>query len=155
MEIKGFVDKIKDPEGYRREMLDRKLRNEKFLALVKEQQTREGENAETVHITADEYSKLLKSVYKKEKFPKPRNALGLVKDLPDAEMKKLIIANTVVGENELQSLAHERAAAVMKYLVTKGGLPPERLFRKNDDIYKSPESDTVSRSRVEFNAIAQ
>jgi len=103
----------------------------------------------------DEYSKLLKAVYKKEKFPKPRNAIGLVKDLPDAEMKKLIIANTVVGENELLSLARERTAAVMNYMVTKGGLPPERLFQKNDDIYKAPEKETTSRNRVEFNAIAQ
>ena len=42
VEIKGFVDKKKDPEGYRQELLDRKLRNEKFLYLVKEQQTKEG-----------------------------------------------------------------------------------------------------------------
>ena len=59
-------------------------------------------NGAAVKVLPDEYSKYLKAVYKKEKFPKPRNALGLVKDLPDAEMKKLIIANTVVGDGELQ-----------------------------------------------------
>lgn len=78
-----------------------------------------------------------------------------MKDLPDNEMRKLIIANTEVGENELQTLARERTAAVMNFMVTKGGLPPERLFQKNDDIYKAAAKDTVSRSRVEFNAIAQ
>ena len=155
VEIKGFVDKTKDPEGYRQELLNRKLRNEKFLYLVKEQLNKEGDSAETVQVLADEYSKFLKAVYKKEKFPKPRNALGLVKDLPDNEMKKLIIANTVVGDNELQHLARERSAAVMNHMITKGGLPPERLFQKNDDIYKAPEKDTISRNRVEFNAIAQ
>ena len=91
VEIKGFVDKAKDPEGYRQELLSRKLRNEKFLYLVKEQQTREGENAETVQVLADEYSRFLKAVYKKEKFPKPRNAFGLVKDLPDNEMKSSLL----------------------------------------------------------------
>lgn len=96
-----------------------------------------------------------KATYRKEKFPKPRNAIGLVKDLPDNEMKKLIIANTEVGENELRSLARERTAAVMSYMITRGGLPPERLFQKNDDIYKVAEKGTVSRSRVEFNAIAR
>lgn len=155
VEIKGFVDKLKDPEGYRQELLNRKLRNEKFLYLVKEQQAKDGESPETVQVLADEYSKFLKAVYKKEKFPKPRNAIGLVKDLPDIEMKKLIIANTVVGENELLSLARERTTAVMNFMVIKGGLPPERLFQKNDDIYKAPEKETVSRNRVEFNAIAQ
>jgi uncharacterized protein involved in outer membrane biogenesis len=155
VEIKGFVDKTRDPEGYRQELLSRKLRNEKFLFLVKEQQVGVGDSAETVQILADEYSTLLKGVYRKEKFPKPRNAIGLIKDLPDIEMRKLIIANTVVGENELQALARERTAAVMNYMVIKGGLPPERLFQKNEDIYKAPEKDTVSRNRVEFNAIAR
>ncbi|MFZ2950886.1 MAG: DUF748 domain-containing protein [Desulfuromonadaceae bacterium] len=155
VEIKGFVDKAKDPEGYRQELLSRKLRNEKFLFLVKERQTRDRDSAETVQVLADEYSKFLKAVYRKEKFAKPRNAIGLVKDLPDNEMVKLIIANTVVGERELQSLARERTAAVMNYMVTTGGVPPERLFQKNDDIYKAPGNETISRSRVEFNAIAQ
>ena len=155
VEIKGFVDKAKDPEGYRQEMLSRKLRNEKFLFLVKEGQVKSGDSAETVQVLAEEQSKFLKAVYKKERFPKPRNAIGLVKDLPDNEMKKLIIANSVVGENELLSLARERTAAVMNYMVAKEGLPPERLFQKVDDIYKAPEKDTVSRNRVEFNAIAQ
>lgn len=155
VEIKGFVDKEKDPEGYRQELLSRKLRNEKFLYLAKEQQAKDGESAESVQVLDTEYSKFLKAIYKKEKFPKPRNALGLVKDLPDNEMKKLIIANTTVGENELQSLARERAVSVMNYLVEKGGLPSERLFPKNDDIYKVPEKEAISRNRVEFNAIAQ
>jgi uncharacterized protein involved in outer membrane biogenesis/outer membrane protein OmpA-like peptidoglycan-associated protein len=155
VEIKGFVDKEKDPEGYRHELLNRKLRNEKFLYLVKEQRAKDGESAETLQVQADEYSKFLKALYKKEKFPKPHNAIGLVKDLPDNEMLKLIIANTTVGENELQSLARERAVSVMNYLVAKGGLPSERLFQKNDDIYKAPDKDNISRNRVEFNAIAQ
>ena len=81
--------------------------------------------------------------------------LFLVKDLPDNEMKKLIIANTAVGKNELQSLARERAVSVMNHLISKGGLPPEQLFQKNEDIYKAPEKDTISHGRVEFNAIAQ
>ena len=155
MEIKGFVDKARDPEGYRQEQLDRKLRNEKFLYLVKEELTKEGDSSETVQVAADEYAGFLKAVYKKEKFPKPRNALGLVKDLPDNEMKKLIIANTVVGESELQSLARERAAAVINHLVAKGGLPPERLFQGSEDIYKAPGQETTSPSRVEFSAIAR
>ncbi len=69
-------------------------------------------------------------------------------------MKKLIIANTVVGEPELNTLAHERVGAVMDYLVTKGHVPAERVFQKNDDLFKAPEKETVSRSRVELNAIA-
>lgn len=155
MEIKGYVEREKDAEGYRRELLNQKLRNEKFLLLAKGRQAKEGESADSVQILPEESSKLLKAVYKKEKFPKPRNVIGLVKDLPDDEMRKLIIANSVVGETELQGLARERATAVMDFLVKKGSLPAERLFQKNDDIHKAPEKEGAARSRVEFNAIAQ
>lgn len=155
MEIKGYVEREKDAEGYRREILDQKLRNEKFLLMAKDRQVKEGEVAASILIAPEETSKLLKAVYKKEKFPKPRNAIGLVKDLPDDEMRKLIIANTVVGETEFQKLARERASAVFDFLVKKGGLPADRLFQKNDDIHKAPEKEGAVRSRVEFNAIAQ
>ena len=155
MEIKGYVERDKDAEGYRQESLNQKLRNEKFLLLAKERQIKEGESVDSIKILPEETSKLLKAVYKKEKFPKPRNAIGLVKDLPDDEMRKLITTNTVVGEAEFQGLARERATAVMNFMVKKGGLPPERLFQKVDNIYKAPEKEGTARSRVEFNAIAQ
>lgn len=155
LEIKGFVDKGKDPEGYRQELLTRKLKTEKFLSLVRDQRTKEGDSSQTVQLSPEEYSRYLKAVYKKEKFPKPRNALGMVKDLPDAEMKKLIIANTVVGEDELQALARERSATVINYLVANAGLTPEKLFQASDNIYRAPQKESANQSRVEFNAIAR
>lgn len=155
VEIKGFVEPERDAEGYRRELLNQKLRNEKFLQMAKEGQVKEGESADSIKVLPEETTKLLKAVYKKEKFPKPRNVIGLVKDIPDDEMRKLIITNTVVGEAELQKLARERATTVMDFLVKKGGLAAERLFQKNDDIHKAPEKEGTVRSRVEFNAIAQ
>ena len=42
MELKGYVDREKDTEGYRIELLNRKLKNEKFLALSKEGTLPEG-----------------------------------------------------------------------------------------------------------------
>ena len=101
--MSGFVDRERDPEGYRNELLTKKMKNEKFLALVKEKKGLEGESADSVTILPAEYSLYLKAVYKKEKFPKPRNMLGLVKDIPDSEMKKLILTNTVVGDEQLKS----------------------------------------------------
>jgi hypothetical protein len=155
VELKGYVDREKDGEAYRRELLDRKVRSEKFLALGKQGTLKEGEKADSITVGPDEYPTYLAAVYKKEKFPKPRNVMGLVKTLPPEEMKKLIIANTVVGDPELNTLAHERVVAVMDYLVTKEHLPAERVFQKHDDPFKIPEKETISRSRVELNAIAQ
>ncbi len=154
MELAAYVDPEKDPEGYRVELLNRKVRNEKFLTLAKAGQIREGESAATMKILPEEYSQYLKAVYAKEKFPKPRNTLGLVIDLPDSEMSKLIVANTVIGEAELQALARERSSAVMDYLIQKGRVEAERIFQKNADIFKMPVQDKVTRSRVELNALA-
>jgi len=154
IELKGYVDREKDPEGYRIELLNRKILNEKKLSLAKEREDSETKTVEITKVLPDEYSKYLKAVYKKEKFPKPRNVLGFVKDLPDGEMKKLIIANTVVNDANLQSLAQERSAKVMAYLVKRDGITAERVFLKKDNIYKSPEKSDQSRSRVDLNAIA-
>lgn len=155
VELKGYVDRERDTEGYRQELLTRKLRNEKYQALSSDGLLREGDRQETVQVLPEEYNRYLALVYKKEKFPKPRNMLGFVKDIPPEEMKKLIIANTVVGEAELQTLARERVLSVKNHLVIKGKIAPERVFEKNDTIFKAPEKDTTARSRVELNAIAQ
>ena len=155
IELKGYADREKDTEGYRVELLNRKITGEKLLSLAKLRQANGDQSLASVKVAEDEYPKYLKAVYKKEKFPKPRNVLGLVKDLPDGEMRKLIIANAVVGDTELQSLAQERSAAVMDYLVRKGGVAAERIFLEKDNIHKPPEKDGSGKSRVELNAIAQ
>jgi hypothetical protein len=155
IELKGYVDRERDTEGYRNDLFNRKLKNEKFLYLSREGILKEGEKAENIQVLPEENARYLSAVYKKEKFPKPRNMLGFVKDLPPDEMKKLIFANSVVGEPELQTLARERVLAVKNFLVVKGGIAPERVFEKNDSIFKAPDKDTIPKSRVELNAIAQ
>ena len=155
VELQGYVDREKDTEEYRSELLLTKLRNEKFLTLSKEGKLKGGEKADSVQLEPDEQATYLAAVYKKEKFPKPRNALGLVKELPPEEMKKLIITNTVVGETELQTLARERVIAIVTYMVKKGNIPPERIFQKVDDVFKKPAKETTPGSRVELNAIVQ
>ena len=83
-----------------------------------------------------------------------RNALGVEIPLPDPEMIKLILANTKVGKEELEDLAHERANAVKGYLIGNGKIAAERIFEKKDDIFKEPAKGDTSRSRVEINALA-
>lgn len=155
MELSGYVDREKDVEIYRRELLGRKLKLEKMLALGKEGPVKTDARAEIIKLLPEEYATYLAAVYKKEKFPKPRNVLGLVKNLPPDEMSKLIIANTIIGEHEFQALAHERVVAVMNYLVTKGNVPAERIFQNDADVFKGPEKESISRSRVELRAIVQ
>lgn len=152
LEISGFVDRELDAEGYRNEVLVKKLKGEKFRALVKQGKSSEGQTQENTEILPEDHKLYLKAVYVKEKFPKPRNAFGLLKDLPEAEMKKLIIANTSVGNDELQGLARERAEAVKAFLLSEGKVAPERLFEKNADIFQPSTREGVGGSRVEFGA---
>jgi hypothetical protein len=89
-------------------------------------------------------------VYKDEKFPKPRNMIGLTKDLPVAEMEKLILANTKVGDEDVRLLGQQRAQAVKAWLLEKGQVPAERVFvlstHEGDD-GKQPKAKV---SRVDF-----
>jgi hypothetical protein len=153
MALSAYVDREKDAEAYRNELLNRKVKREKILALARERQIPAGESAETVPLSTEEYSTYLKAVYAREKFPKPRNAVGLEIALPTPEMVKLILAHTRVEKNELEDLARERVDAVMRFLIDRAKIPAERIFQKNDDIFKPPEKNETPRSRVELNAI--
>ena len=144
------MDRERDDEGYRNELLLKKMRAGKFLYLVMQKKTRPGDSPETVQIAPGEYTGYLKEIYSREKFPKPRNILGLIKVLPDTEMKKLILANTVVGEQELRSLAEARAAGVRAFLVEQGKIDSAQVVRKSGDIYRAPAKGGGPVSRVEF-----
>ena len=153
LEIAGFADRERDPEGYRSELLLKKMKNEKFLAMVKEKRESTGLSAETMEIPPEEQSRWLKAVYEKEKFPRPRTVIGTLKSLPDGEMRKLILANTLVGEQQLRQLARDRSVTVTNFLVREGKLPQERLFEKSGDVFTPPKKEGFTGSRVEFGVV--
>jgi uncharacterized protein involved in outer membrane biogenesis len=150
LEVKGYVDPERDPEGYRRELLQSLIRREKYLDLVKRQRETAPVDAEAVTVPPEEYPEYLWRVYKEADFPKPRTVVGLPKHLPDAELEKLLLANTRVGAEELSALAQARAQAVTAALVEAGSIPRERVFLATVDITEPPADKGASRSRVEF-----
>ena len=76
-----------------------------------------------------EYENLLRRAYGAEKIPdKPRNFLGIAKEVPVAEMESLILGHTVIGADELRKLANGRAQGAKEWLMTEGKVPAERLF---------------------------
>jgi uncharacterized protein involved in outer membrane biogenesis len=155
LEIMGFADRERDPEGYRVEMLHRKMKSEKILSLAKEKGESVGVKHDEVDILSTEESKWLKAVYEKEKFPKPRTVIGTLKSMPDSEMKKLILANTAVTEQQLRGLARERALSVMNFLLNDGKLPQERLFEKSSDPFAISDKGGAVGGRVEFGVVAR
>jgi hypothetical protein len=121
-EIEGRAEPDQDMEGIKRARLERKIRAEKLGRTEPED-----EDPSLSGIGEQEYPGLLERVYAAENFPKPRNVIGFVKSLPVEEMEKLILANSVVDENDLRALANRRARTVRDWLVLHG-VAAERIF---------------------------
>jgi outer membrane protein OmpA-like peptidoglycan-associated protein len=110
LDISGRIDPQVDREG---------LREARLTSLIKRRKMQEiggHEDADRVPLTPDEYDTYLKRVYKTATFPKPRNLLGMDKSLPPDEMKKLLLTNMEITDQDLQHLADERAQAVRQWL---------------------------------------
>ena len=80
-----------------------------------------------VTVSAEEAPALLKEVYRRADIVKPRNVLGIAKDLPPAEMRALLLSNMTLGDDAMQQLAVRRGIAVRDYLA-RHAVPTERLF---------------------------
>jgi hypothetical protein len=148
MDVEGYVDEDKDREGLKRAILDQKLRAQKLNEMI-----RKGEPAvpvEDVEIAPQEYGKYLAMVYDKEKFPKPRNIIGMAKTLPAAEMEKLILTNTQVSESDLRLLGSERAENVKEFILESGKVTPDRVFVVEPKSLTPPKKEKALGSRVEF-----
>ncbi len=125
LEITGRTDPQTDREGLKRASIDRKVR-----ALKLKDTVARGESAEarTITVTPQEYPALLKRVYKNEDFKKPRNMVGLQKDVPVEEMEKLMTENAKVSDDDLVVLGNRRAQAVKDWLTSTGQVPADRIF---------------------------
>ncbi len=125
LDITGRFDPNADRDGLRRAGIERKVRKLKLKQLLDKGQS---VDINTLVITPEEYPVLLDKVYKDEDFSKPRNLVGLQKDLPVEEMEKLMMANTTISDDNLITLGNHRAQAVKDWLVKNGQVPAERIF---------------------------
>jgi hypothetical protein len=99
---------------------------------------------------ADERLRLLKQVYKDTEIPnKPRNLIGLAKDIPAPEMEALLKTRTPVTVEAMRQLALQRGIAVRDALIAKG-LPSERLFLAAPKLRTSGEGDAAWTPRVQL-----
>lgn len=154
IEVKGYVDPDHDPEGYRRALLDAQLRRARQLDRGLRRAMAAAGRDDSSPLSAEEYAACLWQVYREAAFPKPRNLIGMVSHLPDAEMEKLLLANMTVGTEQLEQLAQQRARQVMATLVGDG-LAQERLFIGTTAIDALPQAAGVGRSRVEFGVVVK
>jgi hypothetical protein len=147
LDIAGRVDPQSDKDGLQRASLEQKLKSQ----MLKEQ-LRQGKEVapEELFLSDADKARYLERVYKDEKFAKPRNAIGLAKSLPPAEMEQLILANTTVSAEQMNRLALHRAELVRNYLETRGEIAPERLFLIAPKMSADGIKDKGSPNRVDF-----
>jgi uncharacterized protein involved in outer membrane biogenesis len=148
MDIEGHVDMEKDKEGLKQLFFNRKIKVQKLKEFIKKGQA--VPPVDEVKIEPGEYAKYLKMAYKEEKFPKPKNVLGLAKDIPVAEMEKLMMTHTAVREGNLRTLASERAVKVRDFILKSGQVEPERLFIVEPKSLQPEKKEKTKESRVDF-----
>jgi len=79
-------------------------------------------------VSPEDRTRLVKRLYADTKLPgKPRNVLGLAKDLPQPEMETRLREGLPLPADAARALAVQRAAVVRDALVARG-LPNERMF---------------------------
>lgn len=125
LEITGRADPEIDREGIKRAAIERAMKSEKLKDLKKKD---EGTSLDDIVIAPGEYKTYLTRAYKEAKFPKPRNVVGMQKELPVEEMEKLMMTNLPASDDDIRALAVQRAESVQGWLVDQGKVPPERVF---------------------------
>ncbi|MDH4419118.1 MAG: DUF748 domain-containing protein [Acidovorax sp.] len=129
--VTGTASLPEEREGLQRESLQQRVLAEK----------RRANPADTSPVSAAEYPALLKEVYRRADMPKPRNLVGLAKELTVPEMEALLLANQAATEAMAAELATQRGQAIRAYLVAQK-LPVERLFVAAPKSGKPPEKWT-------------
>jgi len=148
LDIEGHVDIEKDREGMRQLVFRRKVAAQKLADLAKTGQPAPA--LDNVIVETAEYPKYLTLAYKAEKFPKPRNFIGMAKDLPVPEMEKLMQTHVQVTDDDLRQLAVERASRVRDRIVATGKVEPGRVFLVEPKTLAPERKEKLRDSRVDF-----
>lgn len=121
--VVGWAQPEAEQEAWKRLRLRDLAQAQKRRAAV-----RAGDSAgDVLPVSDEEYPVLLKEVYQRADIKKPRNLIGLAKDLPQGEMEGLLLKSIEVPGNAMPDLALARGVAVRDYLASRQvGL--DRLF---------------------------
>jgi hypothetical protein len=108
------------------------IRQERLRGLLLAEKRRraggDGAAADAVRsYTDEEMPVLLRAAYRRADFPKPKNLIGMTKDIPVPDMQALLLANMVVDQDAVRDLALQRGVVTRDYLLTQQ-VPAERLF---------------------------
>lgn len=128
--VTAYASPTAESQAMQQRHVEQLLVQERRRELQRQQTAQAQADAERSRISLSEAERqrLLKLVYGAAKLPtKPRNLIGLAKDIPAAEMHALLAADHKVTPDMLRQLALERGVAVRDALIARG-VPNERLF---------------------------
>jgi Domain of Unknown Function (DUF748) len=123
MTLVGHVNGKTERAAWQREQLEQLIWAEKQRGLGYTEQM----HGERGTVTAQEYPVLLKEVYRQAKIKKPRNLIGMAKEISVPEMQELLLQQFASSDDVLRDLAFGRAQKVKNLLAAKG-LAVERIF---------------------------
>jgi hypothetical protein len=149
LDVTGRADPASDRAGLKQAAVDNAVKRQKFDELRGTDKA--PKSADEVVIDPKEYPALLKEAYSDaDILGKPRNFIGLAKDIPVPEMEKLMLASTSATDEDLRDLALRRAQAAKDFLTGPGEIEVERVFIVTPKIAAEDGKATVKPTRVEF-----
>lgn len=145
LDIIGRTDPALDKPGLREAMVAQRIRRQMIRDVVGK-----GDSVDTskLQVPPQSYDKYLELAYKAEKFDKPKNFIGIAKSLPPADMKKLMLTNMIVTDQDLRGLAEQRAEVVRQQLASK--VDASRLFVVAPKLDATGIKDKGKTTRVDF-----
>jgi len=147
LEVEGHADPVRDLEALKRIELGHKVKAEK----VKETVAAGSDADAAVKVSDAEYPKYLRLAYRADdKTMKPKNALGMLRDVPNAEMERRMLDAMTPTQDDLRLLARQRAQVVREQILHERNIETERVFLIEPKTIPPIQRDKVSNSRVDF-----
>ena len=146
MTVTGAADPLGEGDAIRAAMLEQRI-----AAQRRNEALRAGVAASAPEpLSNEERERLLRAVYRDAELPdKPRNALGMAKDIPGPEMEAMLKKQMRVSEDTARQIALQRGVTVRDALVAKG-MPSERMFLAAPKLHVSGEGDAVWTPRAQL-----
>jgi hypothetical protein len=127
LSITGMADASSERQAMQRAALEARLLDEQRREAARGALGKADTDV-ALPMTPQQRERLVRQLYADSRLPdKPRNLVGMAKDLPLAEMEAMLEAGVPVDAAAARQLAVQRGRAVREALVAKG-LGSERLF---------------------------
>jgi uncharacterized protein involved in outer membrane biogenesis len=126
--IVAMADPVSEAEAMRRAAFESRLLAEQRRERGRGALGSNDADAPLPPLSAEQRARLIKQIYEDTRLPdKPRNFIGMAKDIPIAEMEAMLVAAMPVDEAVGRLLAQQRGRTVRDALMAKG-LGSARLF---------------------------